>query len=122
MRRLIALLALLASSVPLATLAAPLSNTEIEQLCANADDEAHCGRLIEEVQLKRLPGLAQRKGNQLVVALFPAGTATFTDTEDLNGGRAYSLWDSIDPLNAVVLYTTQGDNTTFTLLQRTNGK
>lgn len=122
MRCLPVLLGLLASALPLASLAVPLSNTEIEQLCGNADDEAHCGRLIEEVQLKRLPGLAQRKGNQLVIALYPAGTATFTDTDDLAGGRAYSLWDSIDPLNAVVLYTTQGDNTTFTLLQRTNGK
>jgi hypothetical protein len=122
MRGFVALLMAVASSLPLVALAVPLSPAEIEQLCSNADDEAQCGRLIEEVQLKRLPGLAQRKGNVLLVSLYPAGTATFTDSDDSAGGRAYSLWDSIDPMNAVVLYTTQGDTTTFTVLQRTNGR
>jgi len=122
MQGLVALLVAVVSSLPLAARAVPLSNTEIEQLCGTAEDEAHCGRLIEEVQLKRLPGLAQRKGNVLQVTLYPAGTATFTDSDDAAGGRAYSLWDSIDALNVVVLYTTQGDTTSFTLLQRTNGR
>jgi hypothetical protein len=56
------------------------------------------------------------------VSLFPSGTATLADTEALNGGRSYSLWDYISELNAVVLYTTDGDDVTFTVLQRANGR
>jgi hypothetical protein len=78
--------------------------------------------LIEGLQLKRLPGIAARDGSVLKVSLYPAGTATFTDTETLHGGRSYSLWDYLDPINAVLLYTTDGDNVTFTLLQRSNGR
>ena len=102
--------------------ATPLPPDEIAQLCAKADDSAHCGRLVEEVQLKRLPALATRDGAALKVSLYPAGTATFTDTEDLHGGRSYSLWDYLDPINAVLLYTTDGDRVAFTLMQRTNGR
>ena len=86
--------------------------------CANADGTAHCGRLIETLQLQRLPGLARREGNVLTVALYPAGTATFTDIDDPISGRSYSLWDSLDPINAVLLYTTANETTSFTLLQR----
>src|SRR4029079_14536007 len=102
--------------------AAPLLSTEIAQLCANADDSSHCGRLVEELQLKRLPGLAVREGSTLKVSLYPAGTATLTDTETLHGGRSYSLWDYLDPINTVIFYTTDNDNVTFTVLQRTNGQ
>jgi len=102
--------------------AAPLSQQEVATLCAQAEGPSHCGRLIEEVQLKRLPSLAVRDGANLRVSLYPAGTATFTDTEALNGGRSYSLWDYLDPINAVLLYTTDGDAVTFTLLQRSNGR
>ena len=107
---------------PSATLAVPLTTAEIEQLCGQAEDEAHCGRLMEEVQLKRLPGLAQRTGKTLVVSLYPSGNASFVDSDDAVAGRSYSLWDSIDSMNAVVLYTTQGDSTFFTFLQRTNNR
>ena len=107
---------------PSATLAAPLANAEIEQLCAQAEDAGHCGRLVEEAQLKRLPNLARREGNALLVSLYPAGTATFTDSDDPVRGRSYSLWDYLDSINAVLLYTTAGDKTTFTLLQRTNNQ
>jgi hypothetical protein len=102
--------------------AAPLSQQEVATLCAQAEGPSHCGRLIEEVQLKRLPSLAVRDGANLRVSLYPAGTATFTDTEALNGGRSYSLWDYLDAINAVLLYTTDGDTVTFTLLQRANGR
>jgi hypothetical protein len=78
--------------------------------------------LIEEAQLKRLPNLATRDGITLRVSLYPAGVANFTDTEALNGGRSYSLWDYLDPINAVLLYTTDGDTVTYTLVQRTNGR
>jgi hypothetical protein len=104
--------------VPLIALAARLTPAEVSEACANADGTAHCGRLIETLQLQRLPGLARREGNVLTVALYPAGTATFTDIDDPISGRSYSLWDALDPINAVVLYTTANDTTSFTLLQR----
>ena len=68
--------------------------------------------------MQRLPGLARREGNVLTVALYPTGSTTFTDVDDPINGRSYSLWDSLDPINAVVLYTTTNDATSFTLLQR----
>jgi hypothetical protein len=102
--------------------AVPLESEEIGKVCAQAEGSAHCGRMIERVQLGRLPNLATRDGTTLKVQLYPAGVATFADTEALNGGRSYSLWDYVDALNAVLLYTTDGDTVTFTLLQRTNGR
>ncbi|HTS23923.1 MAG TPA: hypothetical protein VMN79_19200 [Casimicrobiaceae bacterium] len=99
---------------------ASLSNSEITELCAQAEDPAQCGRLVEGAQLKRLPNLARRDGNVLSVTLYPAGTASFTDDEV--SGRSYSLWDYLDGLNAVLLYTTVGETTTFTLLQRTTNR
>jgi hypothetical protein len=74
--------------------------------------------LIEQAQLKRLPGLARREGDSLLVTLFPEGTATFTDSEN----RSYSLWDYLDGINSVLLYTTQGEKTSFMLLQRTSNR
>jgi len=107
---------------PLAALALPPTPDELARICAQAEDSSHCGRLVEETQLKRLPNLAARDGAVLRVSLFPSGTLAFTDTEAINGGRSYSLWDYISEINAVVLYTTDGDDVTFTLLQRTNGR
>jgi hypothetical protein len=103
-------------------LAAPPSNAELEEICAQAEDAAHCGRLVEAVQLKRLPNLARREGGVLSVSLYPSGSATFTDSDDVVNGRTYSLWDYIDGLNAVLLYTTAGETTTFTLVQRTTNR
>src|SRR5215475_1339517 len=107
---------------PLAAVAEPLTTAEIEQLCAQADDAVHCGRLIEEVQLKRLPNLARREGSALLVSLYPSGTATFTDSDDAVRGRSYSLWDYLDGINAVLLYTNAGEKTSFTLLQRSSNR
>ena len=121
MLRLRALAALFCCA-PFAVFAAPLSDGEIRELCAQAEDASHCGRLIEQVQLKRLPGLARRDRDQLLVTLFPQGSATFTDSEDPVKGRSYSLWDYLDGINAVLLYTTAGEKTTFTLLQRTTNR
>jgi hypothetical protein len=102
--------------------AAPLSPAELATVCAEADDPPHCGRLVETVQLKRLPSLAQRDGATLQVSLYPSGKMAFTDTEAPSGGRSYSLWDFISEINAVILYTSEGDRVTFTLLQRANGR
>jgi hypothetical protein len=74
------------------------------------------------VQLKRLPNLAVRDGDTLRVSLYPAGVATFADTDAPNGGRTYSLWDSVSELNAVVLFTTDGDDAGYTFLLRTSGR
>ena len=57
--------------------AAPLTPAQVTKLCGEAEGPAHCGRLVEAEQLKRLPGLAVREGNSLRVALFPAGNVTF---------------------------------------------
>lgn len=101
--------------------AVPLQSEELAQVCAQAEDSAHCGRLVEATQLKRLPNLAVRDGPALRVSLYPSGAVTFADTEALNGGRSYSLWDYLSEINAVVLYTTDGDEVSFTLLQRATG-
>ena len=102
--------------------AVSLPPAQIAELCANAEDQAHCGRLIEEVQLKRLPGLAVRDGDDLKVSLFPSGTTLFRDSVALTGAKSFALWDYFDRINAVVLFTTDGDQTGFLLLQRANGK
>lgn len=102
--------------------ATPLSQQEVVSLCGNAEDAAHCGRLIEEVQLKRLPNLARRDGDTLSVSLYPSGTAAFNDSDDPVNGRSYSLWDFVDPINAVILYSTQGDTTSFIVLRRATNR
>jgi len=102
--------------------AASVTPEELAGICANAEDSPHCARLVEEVQLKRLPNLAVRDGTTLRISLYPSGTAAFADTEALNGGRSYSLWDYISEINAVVLYTTDADDVTFTVLQRATGR
>ena len=50
-------------------LAVPPTRDELAQWCAEAEDMGHCGRLVEERQMKRLPGLAKREGVRPRVAL-----------------------------------------------------
>ena len=114
--------ALAALLPPLLAEAVPLTPEELAKVCAQADDTAHCGRLVEEVQLPRLPNLAVRDKLELRVSLYPSGIATFTDVETLHGGRSHSVWDFVSEINAVVLYVTDGDDASFMLLQRTNGR
>ena len=101
---------------------AQLSDAEIGEICGQAEDPAHCGRLVEGAQLKRLPNLARREGNALMISLFPSGVATFTDSDDPVNGRSYSLWDYLDGINAVLVYTTAGEKASFTLLTRANNR
>ena len=103
-------------------LAVPPTREELVQWCAEAEDMGHCGRLVEERQMKRLPGLAKREGVNLRVALYPTGTATFTDVENPIHPVSFSLFDSIDPINAVLLFKTQGERATFVLLQRVGNR
>jgi hypothetical protein len=116
------ILVALAALLPSAGGAVPLAPEELSRVCAQAEGTAHFGRMVEEAQLKRLPYLAVREGITLEVSLFPSGVATFTDTEALNGGRTFSLWDFVNELNAVVLYATDGADASFVLLQRVNGR
>ena len=44
--------------------AAPTA-VQITELCKDAEDQAHCGRLIEQAQMKRLPGMAERDGRRI---------------------------------------------------------
>jgi len=110
--------ALLAAST---TFAAPTA-VQVTELCANAEDQAHCGRLIEEVQMKRLPGMAERAGDELRITLFPTGSVSFRDSVALTGAKTYALWDYLDRINAVVLFATDGEQSSFILLQRVNGR
>lgn len=103
-------------------LAVPLGPEELTRVCAGADGLAHCGRRVEEIQLARLPNLATREGDVLHVTLYPNGRTSFADTTEPNGGRTYALWDYLDAVNMVVIYVTQGDDASFLLLQRTNGR
>ena len=100
----------------------PPTRDELAQWCAEAEDMGHCGRLIEAQQMKRLPGLAKREGVSLRVALYPTGTATFTDDENPLAPLSYSLFDSIDAINAVLLFKTDGERATFVLLQRVGNR
>lgn len=102
--------------------AVALTPQEVAAACGDAEGLAHCGRLVEEIQLKRLPGLAAREDDTLQVTLYPAGRTSFTDTRAPDGGRAYSLWDYLDPVNIAVIYQTQGDDASFLLLQRVGGR
>src|SRR5207244_12884377 len=98
------------------------ADAEIGEICAQAEDAAHCGRLVEGAQLKRLPNLALREGNALMISLFPSGVATFTDSDDPVDGRSYSLWDYLNGINAVLVYATAGDKASFTLLTQSNNR
>ncbi|MEO8485646.1 MAG: hypothetical protein ABI585_04840 [Betaproteobacteria bacterium] len=119
-RRGAAALALFA--LAFAAFAVPPTREELSQWCGEAEDMAHCGRLIEQQQMKRLPGLAKREGVDLRIALFPSGTATFSDVENPVQPLSYSLFDSIDAINAVLLFKTDGERTTFVLLQRAGNR
>jgi hypothetical protein len=121
-RVLAAVLCCAALVAPGAACGAPLSDAEIGEICGQAEDAAHCGRLVEATQLKRLPNLARREGNALMILLFPSGIATFTDSDDPVAGRSYSLWDYLDGINAVLVYTTAGEKASFTLLTRANNR
>lgn len=114
--------------VALATLGAsmahalPLPHEEVTKLCGEAEGLAHCGRLVEAEQMKRLPGLATRDGNTLRLSLYPAGSMSFADTETSSGGTSFALWDHYSTINATLLFTTRDDDAGFMLVQRATGK
>ena len=112
-------LVLLAST---AALAAPPLPARVEELCAQAEGPAHCGRLLEAEQLKAFPNLAARSGDTLKVLLFPSGTRDLVDVDTIHGPRTYALWDYWSRANAVVLFRYDIDHIAFAVLQRVNGQ
>jgi hypothetical protein len=40
----------------------------------------------------------------------------------ITGAQTYALWDALSPINAVVLFTTDGDRSGYLLVTRNNGR
>jgi len=102
-------------------MAAPPTAAELSKLCGNAEDQAHCGRLVEARQLQRLKSVATREGDELRIELLPVGSTTFRDAVNIIGARSYSVWDYVDDLESVVLFATNGDRSEFWWIQRRGG-
>lgn len=110
-----------ALALPALALAAPIAREELTALCANAEDQAQCGRLVEARQLTRLSRIAERVGDELRVSLSPFGLTIFRDTVNVTGATSYAVWDYLENLDTLVLFTTDGDRSGFLLLQRRGG-
>jgi hypothetical protein len=102
--------------------AAPVPRAELTALCAEADDQAHCGRLVEARQLRSLSRIAERDGDELRVTLAPFGLSVFHDTVNVKGATTYAVWDYVERLDTLVLFTTRGERTGFMLVQRHGGE
>lgn len=114
-------LALAALIVAAAAGAASPTPAELAKLCANAEDQAHCARLVEERQLKRYGRFIERNGDALTIELSPTGLTVFRDAVNIIGARTYAVWDYVEDLDTVVLFATNGDRTEFWLVQRRGG-
>jgi len=101
--------------------AAPIARADLIALCRDAEDQAHCGRLVEARQLKALPRIAERNGDELRVQLTPFGLTVFHDTINVTGALTYAVWDYLERLDTLVLFTTVGERTGFMLVQRRTG-
>src|SRR5258708_19704096 len=75
--------AVAAGCASMLALGAPVSNTELAEVCAQAEDSAHCGRLVEAVQLRRRPSLPRREGNLLSASLYHSCSTNFSYTSPL---------------------------------------
>ena len=117
--RTLAALALAGLCSP-ARAAAPTA-ADIARLCANAEDQAHCGRLIEAKQIPRVKSFVRRDGDELRIDLLSPGSTTFRDSIDIAGARSYALWDYVEDLQSVVLFATRGDRSEFWWVQRQGG-
>lgn len=102
--------------------ATPVTPSELAALCAGAEDQAHCGRLVEAKQLRRLSRIAERDGDNLRVSLAPHGLTLFRDTVNVDGAKTYAVWDYLADVDTLVLFTTDGDRTGFMLVQRQGGE
>ena len=102
--------------------AGSLTAAQIATLCGNAEDMSHCGRLIEDQQLKRFAGIATRDGDELRVTLYPRGDVLFRDVVRPTAVESYTLWDVLPEINGVLLFVNQGDRANYLLLLRNNGR
>ncbi|MEO9137124.1 MAG: hypothetical protein ABI316_11055 [Casimicrobiaceae bacterium] len=102
--------------------AASIAPAELAVLCANAEDQAQCGRLVEARQLRRLSRIVERDGDELRVSLAPFGLTVFRDTINITGAKSYAVWDYLESLDTLVLFTTDGDRSGFLLVQRHGGE
>ena len=109
-------LALMAFIVPPLCAAAPPTHAELTKLCTNAEDQAHCGRLVEASRLPALKKFVTREGDELRIALVPAGLTVFRDAINIIGARTYAVWDYVEDVDAIVLFATDGDRTEFWLV------
>lgn len=109
-------------ALPVLAIAAPIPRAELAALCADADDQAHCGRLVEARQLRTLSRIAERNGDELRVSLTPFGLDIFRDSINVTGARSYAVWDYLDDLDTLVLFTTNGERSGFLLVQRKGGE
>jgi hypothetical protein len=115
--------ALAALLVPLIAGAEPLSRAQIVSLCADAEDQAQCGRLVEARQMRAVSRFVERNGDELRVQLSPFGLSVFHDTmSPLGGATTYSVWDYLEDLDTLVLFTTRGERSGFLLVQRHGGE
>lgn len=108
--------------VPALTQAAPIARSELAALCADALDQAQCGRLVEARQLRALSRMAERNGDELRVSLAPFGLSVFHDSINVTGEKSYAVWDYLENLDTLVLFTTDGERTGFMLVQRHGGE
>ena len=113
--------ALCALVIAAAAAASPPTPAELAALCGNAEDQAHCGRLVEAGRLKRLDRIVERSGDELRIALSPSGLTIFRDSITVNGARTYAVWDYLEDLDTLVLFATHGERTEFWLVQRRGG-
>jgi len=114
--------ALVTLLVPALALAAPISRADLVSLCADAEDQAQCGRLVEAKQMRAVSRFVERDGSDLRVQLVPYGLSVFRDTDSaLGGGTSYAVWNYLADLDTLVLFTTRGERTGFLLLQRKGG-
>jgi hypothetical protein len=114
---------LVLAALVLSTLAhaAPIARADLVTLCHDAEDQAQCGRLVEARQLKSLSRIAERNGDELRVLLAPYGLSVFRDTVNVRGARTYAVWDYLEKLDTLVLFTTVGERSGFLLVQRRTG-
>jgi len=95
-------LALMAFIVPPLCAAAPPTHAELTKLCTNAEDQAHCGRLVEASRLPALKKFVTREGDELRIALVPAGLTVFRDAINIIGARTYAVWDYVEDVDSIV--------------------
>lgn len=116
-----AALALVTLASSLCAHAAPIARADLVALCADAEGPAQCGRLVEARQLRKFGKLAERDGDELRVTLSPYGLSKFHDIVNFKGTRTYALWDYLEAIDTLVLFTTIDDRTGFMLVQRHGG-